>query len=147
MSEYEEYGYELVTDVGKEKRNIQYLDSFPEKEAIEKIFDYIDTEFIKKKIKFLAKMPTLGSGIYFEYFNKRDISIHKSFIDFAIVTNDDRVLMVEVKGHDDYDEEKTEALIKAYSKYMQIESAGKIEIAVIYAGKINGITKKPEAIS
>lgn len=147
VSEYEEYGYELVTDVGKEKRNIQYLDSFPEKEAIEKIFDYIDTEFIKKKIKFLAKMPTLGSGIYFEYFNKRDISIHKSFIDFAIVTNDDRVLMVEVKGHDDYDEEKTEALIKAYSKYMQIESAGKIEIAVIYAGKINGITKKPEAIS
>lgn len=146
VSEYEEYGYELVTDIGKERINIQYLDSLPEKEAIKKIFDYIDTDLIKRQIKFLAKMPTLGSDIYFEYFSKKDISIHKSFIDFAIVTNDDRVLMVEVKGHDDYDDTKTEALIKAYSKYMQIESAGKIEIAVIYAGKKNGEIKKPEAI-
>lgn len=147
VSGYEEYGYELVTDIGKEKRNIQYLDSFPEREAIEKIFDYIDSDLIKKQIKFLAKMPTLGSEIYFEYFSKKDISIHKSFIDFAIATHDGRVLMVEVKGHDDYDEMKTKALIKAYSEYMQIESAGKIEIAVIYAGKKDGIIKRPEAIS
>lgn len=146
VSDLSEYGYELVIDVNKAKKNLQYLDSFPEKEAIETILDYIDVDFIKQQIKFIAKMPTLGSKIYFEYFNSDDVSVHKSFIDFAIVTNDNRVLMVEIKGHDDYDPEKTKSLIKSYSKYMKIDTNKSIEIAVIFAGKKDGDVAKPFAV-
>lgn len=147
VSELEFYGYNLVIDIDKENKNLQYLDSFPEAQALREMMVILDNSLIKKYINFFSKMPTLGSKVYFEYFKQQDASVHKSFVDFAIVLNSGRTLMIEVKGFDDYDENKTSEMIEAYSRYMKKDVTNKIQLAVIYAGKENGVEKRPKAIA
>lgn len=110
----EVYGYELISLT----EDIQYLDSTPELKFYEKFTDILSSKQ-KEKIQFFAKMPTLGSGVWFEYYSDTDASIKRSFMDFAIKL-DDKVIMVEVKSKDqDYDPKKTESLKIAYSKYIE----------------------------
>lgn len=125
------YGYYQVT--GDE--NIQYLDSNPELVFIEKIKDLLSQEQ-KDRISFLAKMPTLGSKIYFEYYSEISGKIAKSYMDFAILF-EDKVIMVEVKSKDaDYSEEKTDELLFAYSKYMSKFKSKNVNLVLYQYDKI-----------
>ncbi len=112
-STFDNYGYKLIED----NEHLQYLDSEPELKFFEKFNDSLSAKQ-KSEIKFFAKMPTLGSKIYFEYYSSLDAGIKKSYMDFAIEYKE-KVIMVEVKSFDnDYDEEKTKDLLRAYKKYM-----------------------------
>ncbi|MGL4616627.1 MAG: DEAD/DEAH box helicase, partial [Mycoplasmoidaceae bacterium] len=108
---FENYGYFLIQDNSNyrekiEDKKIQYLDSESELvffNEFKKRVSYNDS----KEIKFFAKMPTLGSGVYFEYYSKKHASIKKSYMDFAIEYKD-KIIMVEVKSkRRDYDPDKT----------------------------------------
>lgn len=111
---FEEYGYIQVT--GEE--NIQFLDSTPEMQFYKK-FDDIISMNQREKITFFAKMPTLGSQVYFEYYSKEQGKITKSFMDFAIKYKD-KIIMIEVKSKDqDYNEFKTQELLESYKIYME----------------------------
>lgn len=113
------YGYVQITNDNKEKY-IQYLDSTPELKFYNLFKEHIlDNNENNIKINFFAKMPTLGSEIYFEYFSDTNQNICKSFMDFALVTNK-KTYMFEVKSDDeDYNPDKTKELAFAYKKYMQ----------------------------
>lgn len=112
---FENYGYIQV----HENENIQFLDSTPEMKFYQ-TFDKNVSQAQRKDISFFAKMPTLGSQVYFEYYSNKQGKITKSFIDFAIKYKN-KLIMVEVKarGEDDYDEEKTKELLDAYKIYME----------------------------
>ena len=111
---FKNYGYAQVT--GEE--NIQFLDSKPEMMFYEKFNDAISKEQ-RNKIHFFAKMPTLGSQVYFEYYSKEQGKITKSYMDFAI-KYENKIIMVEVKSKDqDYDPKKTEELLNSYKIYME----------------------------
>ncbi len=119
----DKYGYMLVSN----GEDIQWLDSKPEMAFYKKINEIL-TDEIKSEIKFFAKMPTLGSKVYFEYYCKSESKIKKSFMDFAIEFKD-KIIMVEVKSKDqDYDESKTEDLINAYKMYMESNSKNNLSL-------------------
>ncbi len=108
------YGY---MQIGEEK-DIQYLDSEPELSFFKKFINVISEEQ-REGINFYAKMPTLGSKVYFEYYSKSDRKISKSYMDFSIEYKG-KIIMVEVKSKDsDYNPEKTKDLLLAYNKYME----------------------------
>lgn len=91
----------------------------------------------REEINFFAKMPTLGSGVYFEYYSKKEASIKKSFMDFAIEYKD-KVIMIEVKSKDaDYDPEKTQELLNAYKIYMKKYSDKKLHLVLYMYDKNN----------
>ncbi len=114
---FKNYGYFLISE-NDDKKNIQYLDSMPELAFFEKFMKNLP-QHRKDEINFFAKMPTLGSGIYFEYYSEKDASIKKSFMDVAIEYKD-KIIMVEIKSKEnDYDPEKTDNLSTAYEMYMQ----------------------------
>lgn len=105
------------------------MDSNPELNFFEEFKRSISSKK-REEIKFFAKMPTLGSRVYFEYYSKQDASIKKSFMDFAIEYKD-KVIMVEVKSKDaDYDEEKTNDLLNAYEMYMKKHSDKKLNLVL-----------------
>ncbi len=109
----EKYGYSLISN----DEDIQWLDSTPEMEFYKNFKNSLSKEQLSK-ISFFAKMPTLGSKVYFEYFCNIDSIIKKSFMDFAIIYNN-KIIMIEVKSKDnDYDKEKTLNLQNAYKNYM-----------------------------
>lgn len=111
---FENYGYIQVT--GEE--NIQFLDSIPEMQFYKK-FDEAISKKQRNEITFFAKMPTLGSQVYFEYYSKEQGKITKSFMDFAIKYKN-KIIMIEVKSKDqDYSESKTEELLSSYKIYME----------------------------
>ena len=114
---FKNYGYLLINEDNK-KNNIQFLDSNPELVFFENFMKNLSQER-RDEIKFFAKMPTLGSGIYFEYYSEKDASIKKSFMDVAIQYKE-KIIMVEIKSKEnDYDPEKTDNLATAYKMYMQ----------------------------
>ncbi|MGL5643876.1 MAG: hypothetical protein ACRCW3_03855, partial [Metamycoplasmataceae bacterium] len=116
-SDFENYGYFLICENYNEEK-IQYLDSTPELQFFNEFKSRISKDQMKE-INFFAKMPTLGSGVYFEYYSKKEASIKKSFMDFAIEYRN-RIIMVEVKSKDaDYDSQKTNELLEAYEIYMK----------------------------
>lgn len=120
----EVYGYELISLT----ENVQYLDSTPELMFYEKFKNILSSDQ-KEKIQFFAKMPTLGSGVWFEYYSDTDAAIKRSFMDFAIKL-EDKVIMVEVKSKEkDYNPKKTESLKIAYSKYIE-SSSNKISLVL-----------------
>ncbi|MGL5590571.1 MAG: DEAD/DEAH box helicase [Metamycoplasmataceae bacterium] len=134
-SYFKNYGYFLMCE-NNIKGKIQYLDSNPELMFFEEFKRKVDLQ-IKEKIKFFAKMPTLGSGVYFEYFSKKDASIKKSFMDFAIEYKD-KIIMVEVKSKDaDYDSDKTKELLDAYKIYMKKYSKNNLNLALYTYDKEN----------
>ena len=113
-SDFKNYGYIQVTG----ESDIQFLDSTPEMQFY-KIFRNSLSTSQKEKIRFFAKMPTLRSQVYFEYYSKIKGKITPSYMDFAIKYND-KIIMIEVKSEDqDYNEEKTKELLNAYKKYME----------------------------
>lgn len=110
----EKYGYIQIT----EENPLQYLDSNPEREFYQKFNEAISRSQ-REKISFFAKMPTLGSKIFFEYYSQKTASIKKSYMDFAIEYKN-KTIMVEVKSlESDYDPEKTKELQNAYKLYME----------------------------
>ncbi len=114
---FKNYGYFLINESNK-KNNIQFLDSNPELVFFEKFMKELPQDK-KDEIKFFAKMPTLGSGIYFEYYSSEDASIKKSYMDVAIEYKN-KIIMVEIKSKEnDYDPKKTDNLVTAYKMYMQ----------------------------
>lgn len=140
-SYFENYGYLLVSE-NKKNSNIQYLDSRPEEKFFNNFIKVIEKKsFVVdlKDIKFFAKMPTLGSGVYFEYYSKSESSIKKSFMDFAIEYKD-QIIMVEVKSEDsDYDPSKTQDLLDAYEIYMNKYADKKINLVLYqYNRNTNG---------
>ncbi len=139
VGDFSSYGYQLIN--GENSENRQYLDSYPEEVFLNNILNEIkEEEELNKKIKFFAKMPTLGSPIYFEYLSSKDKEIHKSFIDFVIKFKN-KVIMVEVKSFDDYDEEKTQDLKNAYKKYKEeAKESENIDLFIFYAKR----DKEPE---
>ena len=147
-SEFENYGYSLNEAINrknwkKETGDRQYLDSFSEHEFLWWIFEEFDEEEdYAKKVQFFAKMPTYPSDVYFEYIKSEDMDKHKAYIDFALIT-DDRVLMIEVKGWNDYDPNKTKDLLYAFKKYTELPENSNLELKICYSGKMYGETKKP----
>ena len=114
---FKNYGYSLINEK-KNKNNIQYLDSKPELEFFKKFMQDLPQDK-KNEIKFFAKMPTLGSGIYFEYYSEKDSSIKKSYMDVAIEYKN-KIIMVEIKSKEnDYDYDKTDNLVASYEMYMK----------------------------
>ncbi len=121
------YGYKQISN---EEPEIQYLDSMPEKAFYDNFVRVLNSEQ-KSKIKFFAKMPTLGSKIYWEYYNKKAGSIIKTYVDFVIIYNE-KIIFIEVKGFEenDYDSEKTLNLLSAYKKYQNAYKHKNIDFAV-----------------
>lgn len=127
-SSFKNYGYFLIEESYSNKK-IQYLDSEPELMFFEKFRKKV-SHIKKEEIKFFAKMPTLGSGVYFEYYSKKEAAIKKSFMDFAIEYKE-RVIMIEVKSKDsDYDPDKTQELLEAYRIYMKKHSGKNLHLAL-----------------
>ena len=113
-NDFVNYGYKQISD----DEDIQYLDSTPELEFFQRFKSFISTSQ-RKQIHFFAKMPSLGSQVYYEYYSKKESRIAKSFMDFAIKYREKQI-MVEVKSHDeDYDKAKTDDLLDAYKIYMK----------------------------
>ncbi len=113
ISNISNYGYMQITN----EEDVQYLDSTPELVFFTKFMEATSSKQ-KEEMSFFAKMPTLGSKVYFEYYSKIMSKIAKSYMDFAIEYNGS-IIMVEVKSKDaDYSEEKTNELLNAYKKYM-----------------------------
>ncbi len=138
------YGYELIKNINDKKtKNILHLDSNPEHHFMNQIFDEMDEEDYCSNAKFFAKMPTFNSEIYFEYFNTKEGEKRKSFVDFALI-KDKQILMFEIKGWNDYDEQKTNDLLKAYAKYKEQNPNKNIELLICYSGKKDGKLQKPE---
>lgn len=134
-SSFQNYGYFLIEEKPTDKK-IQYLDSKPEWVFFNE-FEKRVSSAKREEIKFFAKMPTLGSGVYFEYYSKKEASIKKSFMDFAIEYKD-KVIMVEVKSKDaDYDPEKTQELLNAYRIYMKKYSKSNLNLVLYTYDKNN----------
>ena len=115
FSLFNNYGYNRVTNDDLEKDK-QYLDSEPEARFMKLISQRPCIKSNFDKVKFYAKMPVFGSGVFFQYYYQAKIL--RSYIDFVIEMND-VMLMVEVKSHNnDYDPNKTKALKIAYRNYM-----------------------------
>ena len=132
---FKNYGYFLIEENYSDKK-IQYLDSRPELMFFNE-FEKRVSSTKREEIKFFAKMPTLGSGVYFEYYSKKEASIKKSFMDFAIEYKD-KVIMVEVKSKDaDYDPDKTQELLAAYKIYMKKYSARNLSLVLYTYDKNN----------
>ncbi len=113
-SDFKNYGYIQISD----DENIQFLDSNPEKKFYENFKNMVSQKQIKE-ILFFAKMPTLGSQVYFEYYSNIQGKISKSYMDFVIKYKE-KIIMVEVKSkNEDYNELKTEELLTAYKIYME----------------------------
>lgn len=132
-NEIRNYGYFQITG----EKNIQFLDSKPEKEFFDRFNSVLSSEQ-KENISFFAKMPTLGSKIFFEYYSHLQGKICRSFIDFAIEYKD-KIIMAEVKSKDnDYSEEKTLELTNAYNIYMEKFPEKKLKIILYqYDEKLN----------
>ena len=128
----EKYGYTLILGQNMQnQKNIQFLDSHPERIFLKKIIEIINKSKYKEQVSFLAKMPTFNSKIYFEYISTSDYKKHKSYIDFCLELKNKKILMVEVKSQNhDYDEKKTLDLIDAYSKY---EEENDIQLKVAFS--------------
>ena len=133
VSKIEQYGYRLIVGKNqKNQKNIQFLDSKPETIFLQEIINIIKKSKHKNQISFYAKMPTLGSDVYFEYWNSRDYEKHKAFIDFCLKMENNKILMIEVKSkNDDYDEAKTEDLIDAFAEYEKIQNIMKLKVAFV----------------
>lgn len=131
----ENYGYQQITDIDKKKDlSIQYLDSQPEHAFFKSFLHFFSSQKMKK-ISFFAKMPTLGSPVYFEYYSSEKGKITKSYVDFAVKYKN-RWIMFEVKSLDsDYDENKTEEILNAYEKYMQNFGEKKFSLVVFQIDK------------
>ncbi len=130
--EFNNYGYLQI----EEDENIQFLDSEPEMKFYQKFSEFIPSNK-REEIKFFAKMPTLGSKVFFEYYSKKQGKIVKSFMDFAIEYKN-KIIMVEVKSYDsDYDEEKTNELLEAYEIYMRKYKEKNIELVLYQYDKKN----------
>lgn len=95
----------------------QYMDSTNESAVFNKIVLYM--EFLPDKLKVWAKNQTTGN-IYGEYFDENK-SCRKSFFDFVIKYNNGILLYIEVKGEQDINPLKTEALRRAYADYFKKE--------------------------
>ncbi|QHX36760.1 DEAD/DEAH box helicase family protein [Spiroplasma sp. BIUS-1] len=138
LEKWENYGYELISGIEKEK-NIQFLDSGPEEKFMKDFFNELSTikNYLEKEIyfNFFAKMPTFGSNLYFEYFNEKEQNYSKSYIDFLIESQSGNLIMVEVKSYDDYDEVKTSNLLNGYEMYMKQNDDSKIELCVCFSGR------------
>ncbi|AAT27948.1 DEAD/DEAH box helicase family protein [[Mycoplasma] mobile] len=119
--EIENYGYIQITSE-KESELFQVFDSKPERFFFEKFKNFLKDEKVED-VKFFAKMPTLGSQIYFEYPSSETGDIAKSFMDFAIKIynkekKQEKTIMIESKsGKNDYNEQKTKDLLNAYRMY------------------------------
>ena len=134
-SSFKNYGYFLIEENYSDKK-IQYLDSGPELMFFSE-FEKRISSTKREEIKFFAKMPTLGSGVYFEYYSKKEASIKKSFMDFAIEYKD-KVIMIEVKSKDaDYDTDKTQELLEAYKIYMKKYSTKNLNLVLYTYDKNN----------
>lgn len=113
-SDFKNYGYVQISD----DEDIQFLDSMSEMKFYKNFFEVISKKQ-REEISFFAKMPTLGSQVYFEYYSKLKGVITKSYMDFAIKYKN-KIIMIEVKSKDqDYNEEKTSELLNAYKIYME----------------------------
>ncbi|MCL6429044.1 hypothetical protein LT335_00605 [Spiroplasma sp. JKS002669] len=146
LEKYQNYGYELISSI-KEAINIQYLDSYAEMCFLEEFLKEIEAKnkYFKEKINinFFAKMPTLGSSIYFEYFSVIEQNYLKSYMDFMLVTESEKIYMIEVKSYNDYDENKTNDLLESYKQYMLENGNDKLELCLVYSGKDKFGIKKP----
>ncbi|EFF41487.1 hypothetical protein [Mycoplasmopsis alligatoris] len=119
VEKYKEYLYQEV--YGKQKnKNTIYLDSKREKAFMEQIVkDYSKDSILVE----WTKLPTIGSEIYFEYFNTKKGKLTKSYPDFLLKAKqkDGKVksIYVEVKAADDQDmdPDKTNDIKHAYKKY------------------------------
>ena len=132
-SDFKNYGYIQITD----DEYVQFLDSKPELKFYKK-FDEIISSKQRQEISFFAKMPSLGSQIYFEYYSKSNSIIAKSYMDYAIKYKD-KTIMVEVKSKDeDYDKEKTDELLAAYKIYMEKFNKEKISLVLYQYDKKTG---------
>ncbi len=130
---FENYGYLQVTGYEDE----QFLDSRPELEFFKRFKSALKANKIKEGIEFFAKLPTLGSKVFFEYYNEDLGRISKSFVDF-VVKYKGKIIFVEVKGYAEQDKnpEKTQMLLSAYKKYAFAEDNKNIDFAVfMYDGK------------
>ena len=147
-SKFDNYGYSLIESINKNPKERtgdgQFLDSFPEYKFMEKVFEeFKEEESYTKKVSFFSKMPTYPSQIYFEYIKSKDIDKHKAYIDFALVAGN-KVLMIEVKGWNDYDPEKTKDLLYAFKKYTEAAKKINLKLKVCYAGKKEGKREEVE---
>ncbi len=130
----DKYGYRLISN----EDDVQWLDSRPEMAFYEKINKVLTSEQ-RENISFFAKMPTLGSKIYFEYYSKTEGKIQKSFMDFAIEYNG-KVIMVEVKSKEnDYDANKTDDLKSAYKMYMEKNDGIKLSLVVYQHDEVDSV--------
>ncbi len=108
------YAYINTDNTMKHK---QALDSNPEKIFIEYVLDYMDNADKRgyKPFDLWAKNPSLGNEVFLEYKNNMG-RLSKAFIDF-VFKRGDHFIFVEVKGHKDYNEEKTELILSAFKEY------------------------------
>lgn len=134
MNKFQNYGYQIVREAD-DFNNVQWLDSYAEMSFLKHFYKVL-IEIQKNDLDFFAKMPTLGSKIKFEYFSKSELKYLNSFVDFMVIKNN-KILMIEVKSHNDYDEIKTNELFDAYKWYMMQNygSENEIVMCLVYAGK------------
>lgn len=95
----------------------QALDSNPEAIFMESVINYLRSN-PNNKFDMWAKNPSLGNDVFLEYKNSVG-STSKAFIDF-VFKKGDQVIYVEVKGHKDYDKDKTDSIIEAFNEYKKL---------------------------
>lgn len=124
----DEYAY-VNTD--ESMKYMQALDSGPERIFMDHIIHYISKN--PKVFDVWTKNPSLGNEVYLEYKNSIG-NLSKAFIDF-VFKKDNHFIYIEVKGHKDYDSEKTQNIIDAFSQYKKNlstnELAKKLHFAIV----------------
>ncbi|MGY6172234.1 DEAD/DEAH box helicase family protein [Candidatus Mycoplasma pogonae] len=141
IHKYQNYAYEEIVDSEK-KEEFQklYLDSKPEKDFIDKLFESLNKYNLIKNneknsnlISLFSKLPTQHSDINFEYFNEKeyDSGYRQSYIDFVIKTKFGFQYFIEVKSkYNDYDKDKTYSLKLGYQKYMKSYFSNTISLLI-----------------
>lgn len=101
----------------RQKTYEQALDSNPETIFMTSVIQYMKKN---QNINFdlWAKNPSFGNQVFLEYKNAQG-SKSKAFIDFIFAKNN-KYFYVEIKGHNDYDEEKSKLIMEAFNDYKKI---------------------------
>lgn len=117
----ENYAYRNTTI---DKKYVQALDSKPEEIFMKKLISYIENNNDSKNISIWAKNPTFGNYIFNEYKNLYG-DISKSYIDFVLKYKSINIYL-EIKGHKDYDPEKSSQILSEMECYTSKISDPKI---------------------
>ncbi len=150
LEKQENYGYQLISTI-KDEKNVQYLDSYAEMCFLKEFLHEVEAKnkYSQERINinFFAKMPTLGSNIYFEYFSVMEQNYLKSYVDFMLITESGKIYMIEVKSHNDYDKSKTSDLLESYKQYMLENGTNNLELCLVHSGRDKLGIKQPIRIS